>query len=86
MQTYYTIKRRLLTVIMLLAFIFMLLIVRLGYIQLIWGKGLREKAYGQWMRELPLVAERGDILDRNGKIIAASKRVYDVYVLSLIHI
>lgn len=80
MQTYYSVKKRLITVIMLLAFIFILVIFRLGYVQLFWGGELRNRAYGQWMRQLPLVAERGDVLDRNGKIIASSKRVYDVYV------
>ncbi len=80
MQTYYSVKKRLITVIMLLAFIFILVIFRLGYVQLFWGGELRNRAYGQWMRQLPLIAERGDVLDRNGKIIASSKRVYDVYV------
>lgn len=38
------------------------------------------KALDQWTRDLPLTAQRGDILDTQGKIIATSETVYDVYV------
>ena len=79
MQTYYSIKRRLITVVTLLAFLFVLITVRLSYVQLVKGGELRKRAYGQWMRQLPLTAERGDILDCNGKVLVGSARVYDVY-------
>ncbi|MEG1710852.1 MAG: penicillin-binding transpeptidase domain-containing protein [Clostridia bacterium] len=62
------------------AFIFLILCVRLCYVQIFWGNQLQEKAESQWMRRLPLTAMRGDILDVNGKIIASSKTVYDLYV------
>jgi len=79
MQTYYSIKRRLMTVMMLSVFIFVLIIIRLCYVQIGMSGELRGKAQGQWMRELPLTAERGDIVDCNGKIIAGSQLVYNVY-------
>lgn len=79
MQTYYSIKRRLITVVTLLAFLFVLITARLSYVQLVKGGELRKRAYGQWMRQLPLTAERGDILDCNGKVLVGSARVYDVY-------
>ena len=52
--------------------IFTGLIGRLGYIQLIWGKELQEKAEGQWTRNLAVYPKRGMIKDRNGNILAQS--------------
>lgn len=48
------------------------LIGRLGYIQLIWGKELQQKAEGQWTRNLAVYPKRGMIKDRNGNILAQS--------------
>ena len=52
--------------------IFTGLIGRLGYIQLIWGKELQQKAEGQWTRNLAVYPKRGTIKDRNGNILAQS--------------
>ena len=52
--------------------IFTVLIGRLGYIQLIWGKELQQKAEGQWTRNLAVYPKRGMIKDRNGNILAQS--------------
>ncbi|MBR4419336.1 MAG: hypothetical protein IKT32_00490, partial [Clostridia bacterium] len=41
---------------------------------------MREKAIDQWTRELPVKAQRGDITDRNGVILAGSKGSYAVFV------
>ncbi len=41
---------------------------------------LSEMAAEQWYRDLPLKAERGDILDVNGNVLAGSVSTYDVYV------
>ncbi len=59
-------------VFLLLIKIFMLTIVNSGEIV---GKGL-----SQWMRGLPLSANRGSITDRNGVVLASSYTTYDVYV------
>ena len=53
---------------------------RLFYIQIIWGKDLQIKAIDQWTRELPLVAKRGVITDRNGVILADNYQTYSVFI------
>ncbi len=50
------------------------------YIQIIWGKNLQEKALDQWTRNIPVIAKRGDIIDRNGVVLATSKKTYTVFV------
>ncbi|MBR2336837.1 MAG: stage V sporulation protein D [Clostridia bacterium] len=55
---------------------------RLFYIQIIWGDNLQTKAIDQWTRELPLVAKRGLITDRNGVVLAGNVQSYSVYVRS----
>lgn len=65
---------------MLVAFIFLAIIVRLGYVQLVKGSWLTAKASQQWFRSLPLSAERGVISDRNGNRLAVSFATFDVYV------
>jgi len=44
----------------------------LGYIQLVWGVDLQKRALDQWTRELDVFPVRGDIKDRNGKLLAQS--------------
>jgi stage V sporulation protein D (sporulation-specific penicillin-binding protein) len=53
---------------------------RLFYIQIIWGNNLQIKAIDQWTRELPLVAKRGVITDRNGVILADNNQTYSVFI------
>lgn len=50
----------------------MLLIFRVGYWMLFKAEWLQEKATSQWTRERPVSAERGDIIDRNGTVLASS--------------
>jgi len=53
---------------------------RLFYVQIIWGDKLQEKAIDQWTREIPVVASRGKITDRNGVVIADNSDTYTVFV------
>ncbi len=48
--------------------------------QVIWGEELQEKAIDQWTREIPIVASRGKITDRNGIVIADNDDTYTVFV------
>ena len=64
----------------LVAFVFLIIIVRLGYLQLFKGSWLQARAIDQWTRELPLNALRGDIVDTNGVTLATNYTTYDIYV------
>ena len=75
-----SLQKRLLAVFVLVAFIFLAIIVRLGYLQLVRGNWLTAKASEQWYRSLPLTAERGVVKDVNGNKLAISYSTYDVYV------
>ena len=55
---------------------------RFLYVQVIWGEELNYRALDQWTRELPLVAERGKITDRNGVVLADNTTAYTVYARS----
>ena len=59
---------RLVFLIMLLLFIFIIL--RVFYIQMIDYKKLNKYASDLWSRNLPIEANRGKILDRNGEVLA----------------
>ena len=48
--------------------------------QIIWGNELQEKAIDQWTREIPIVASRGEIVDRNGVVLATNDDTYTVFV------
>ena len=65
---------------MAITFIFCLIIARLVYVQLAWGSELKLKACDQWNREIPVVATRGVISDRNGVVLAGNKTTYSVFV------
>lgn len=52
------------------------------YVQVIWSEELNYRALDQWTRELPIVAERGKITDRNGIVLADNKTAYTVYARS----
>lgn len=63
-----------------IAFIFCIIISRLLYVQIAWGSELTLKAFDQWNREIPVIASRGIISDRNGVVIAGNKTTYSVFV------
>ena len=63
-----------------ITFIFLFIFARMFYIQIIWGKELQEKALDQWTRNIPVIANRGDIVDRNGVVLATTKKTYTVFV------
>lgn len=65
---------------MAITFLFCLLIGRFFYVQILWRDRLRALALDQWMREIPVAAKRGKIVDRNGTILADNKVSYAVYV------
>ncbi len=65
-------RKRLLVLLLGFTLIFIALIGRVGYIQLVWGVDLQKRAVDQWTRDLDVFPRRGSIKDRNGKILAQS--------------
>ncbi len=55
---------------LILIFLLLLIIVKVLFIQLFEYEKLNEKANDLWSRNLPLAADRGLILDRNGVVLA----------------
>lgn len=66
--------------IMIVAFIFCILFLRLFVLQIVDSKSMQIKAVEQWVRTLPLTAKRGQIVDSQGNILAISYTSYNVYV------
>ncbi len=73
-------RKRLLAIIIAVTFLFLFVLGRLFYVQVIWGESLQEKAIDQWTREIPVIASRGNIVDRNGVIISCNDDTYTVFV------
>ena len=76
----FSLKKRLLAIFLLVSFLFLAIICRLFYLQIIKGAWLQAKAIDQWTRELPLNAIRGEFTDRNGVTLATNYSTYDIYV------
>ncbi len=67
---------------MAVTFLFCFLIGRFLYVQVIWSEELNYRALDQWTREIPIVAQRGVITDRNGVILADNESRYTVFARS----
>ena len=57
-------------VLLAIIFAFIVIILRVGYVQLFDYKKLKNKADDLWSRNLPIAANRGVITDRNGVVLA----------------
>ena len=64
---------------MLITFLFIAVGAKLIYVGVVNADNLRIKALEQWYRDVPIRAERGEILDRNGVVLAGSQTVYTLY-------
>lgn len=60
--------------------LFIILIIRLGYWQIIKGDSLKKGALSQWTRVITIKPERGTIYDRNGKRLAISQSSSTIWV------
>ena len=65
---------------MAVIFLFLLIFSRFFVVQIVQGEKLRYRAIGQWTREIPVVAARGTIEDRNGVVLADNSASYSVFV------
>jgi stage V sporulation protein D (sporulation-specific penicillin-binding protein) len=76
-----TVRKRLTLVLLVGFLIFLVIDVRLGYVQFVIGKMLTEKAKDSWSRNIPFEPERGEILDRNGVKLAENVSAPSVLVV-----
>lgn len=63
-----------------ITFIFCIIVARLIYVQLAWSAELTLRAADQWNREIPVIAGRGTITDRNGEVLAGNRTTYSVFL------
>lgn len=68
--------------VLAVTFLFCFLCVRFFYVQVLWSEELGYRALDQWTREIPIVAQRGQITDRNGVVLADNTTAYTVFARS----
>ena len=78
-------KKRLLALLVGVTLIFLVLIIRIMYIQIVEGPTLQAKALEQWTRDTTITAARGTIYDKNMQVLAQSTSA-DTVVLRLTQI
>ena len=76
----YSMMKRLLALVLLITFFAFIIVFRLFYLQVLSGYSFVKKGLTEWLRDLPLIATRGTITDRNGVVLASSYTTYDIYV------
>ncbi len=69
---HYTIQKRIKFVLYLIILIFIIIIFRIFYIQVFSKTKLDDLANNLWSRNLPILADRGKITDRNGIVLAGN--------------
>src|SRR5690625_2863430 len=67
--TTFMIKKRILLMLIVCATIMIVIVGRLAFVQFFLGQELTSKATDSWLRDIKFRAERGNILDRNGKLL-----------------
>lgn len=73
-------RKRLFALLLASVFLFLAVFARFFYVQIVEGENLRAKALGQWTREVPVIAARGEIVDTNGVVLAENDATYSVFV------
>lgn len=73
-------KRNLILILGIVFGCLLLLVIRLGWIQIVRGDTYSERAVEQQTRDTPIEAERGTIYDRNGNELAVSVTCYTIWV------
>ncbi|MFC4320278.1 stage V sporulation protein D [Litchfieldia salsa] len=76
-----TVRKRLATVLLFGFLIFLIIDIRLGYVQFFIGNKLTALAEDSWSRDIPFEPERGEILDRNGVPLATNQSAPSVLVV-----
>jgi len=73
-------KNRLIVVLGIISLLFIALIAQLVNVMFVEAEELKAKAEAQWTRQFDETAKRGDVLDRNGNVLAHSSAIDTVYV------
>lgn len=68
-------------VLLLVFILFLVILGRIFWIQVIQYEELNNLATSLWQRNLPITADRGRILDRNGKVLATNITTTTLYVV-----
>ncbi|MDR7857184.1 penicillin-binding transpeptidase domain-containing protein [Tissierella sp.] len=76
----YSSKKRLLVALGIIVVVFIALIGRLAYLQVVTGEELKKGALEQWTKGITIKSKRGIIYDRNGKKLAVSVSASTVWV------
>ncbi|WP_040204849.1 stage V sporulation protein D [Neobacillus jeddahensis] len=76
-----TVRKRLMIALFVGFLTFLIIDVRLGYVQFVLGDTLTDSAKGLWSRNIPFEPERGQIVDRNGVALATNISAPTVYVI-----
>ncbi|MEH7436009.1 stage V sporulation protein D [Neobacillus drentensis] len=76
-----TVRKRLMIALFVGFLTFLIIDVRLGYVQFVLGDMLTDRAKGSWSRNIPFEPERGQIVDRNGIPLATNISAPTVYVI-----
>lgn len=63
-----------------MVFLFCAVFFKMFSVMIASGEKLQVKAMSQWLRDVPTDAPRGNILDRNGKVLASTATRYNLYV------
>lgn len=66
------INKRSIMFIILSAFAFLVVLLRVGYVVIVKGDVYLERAYELWTRNIPVSSKRGKIFDRNGELIVGN--------------
>lgn len=75
-------KRRMKNILIIAALIYLLLIIRIAFIQFIQGDELETMAYVQQTLDRTINPNRGTIYDRNGEVLGVSRKCRDYYCKS----
>lgn len=76
----YNPTKRLSAILLLMAFLFSAIFAKMFAVIVVEGESLQVKAVDQWLRDVPTDAPRGNIVDKNGKILASTATRYNLYV------
>ena len=74
--------RRYIAAYALFAVVIFVMVMRLVNLQIANGNYYREKSDTRTVRSVEFIAQRGEILDRNGRPIVSNRTAYNVYILS----